>query len=79
MLAELIGNSRARLLVGLAEPASTTQLAHAFGLATGAVGDHLAVLLRAGLVQRARSGRSVLYRRTDFGEMMVSRLRGPAR
>jgi DNA-binding transcriptional ArsR family regulator len=44
--------------------ASTTQLARALGMATGAVGDHLGVLLRAGLLERARSGRSVLYRRT---------------
>ena len=54
-----------------ADPASTSQLARAFGMATGAVGDHLAVLHRARLVERARSGRSVLYRRTPLGDALV--------
>nr|WP_229834279.1 DUF5937 family protein [Dactylosporangium sucinum] len=70
-LADLIGKSRARLLVALETPASTTQLALGLGLATGAVGDHLAVLRRAGLVRAVRSGRSVLYRRTPLGDALV--------
>ncbi len=69
-LAELLGRSRARLLATLAEPASTTQLAATLRLAPGAVGDHLAVLRRAGLVSRARAGRSVLYRRTPLGDAL---------
>jgi DNA-binding transcriptional ArsR family regulator len=70
-VAALIGRSRAALLVALAEPASTTQLARGFGIATGAVGDHLKVLHDAGLVHRARSGRSVLYQRTPLGDALV--------
>jgi len=70
-LAALLGRSRALLLDTLAEPASTSQLARAFGMATGAVGDHLAVMHRAGLLERARSGRSVLYRRTALGDALV--------
>jgi len=70
-LADLLGRSRARLLTALAEPASTTQLAKSLGLAPGAVGDHLAVLRNAGLVSRARSGRSVLYRRTPLGDAVT--------
>ncbi|WP_221327735.1 helix-turn-helix transcriptional regulator [Actinoplanes sp. L3-i22] len=70
-LAGLLGRSRAQLLIGLGEPASTTHLAAVFTLATGAVGDHLAVLYRAGLVTRARSGRSVLYARTPLGDALV--------
>ena len=66
-LTRLLGRSRARLLVALAEPASTSQLAHAHGMTVGAVGNHLAVLRDAGLLDRARAGRSVLYRRTPLG------------
>jgi DNA-binding transcriptional ArsR family regulator len=71
-LGELIGRSRARLLRALADTASTTQLAHELDLAPGAVGDHLAVLLRAGLVDRTRAGRSVLYRRTPLGDALAT-------
>ncbi|GAB1514872.1 ArsR/SmtB family transcription factor [Actinophytocola sp. KF-1] len=70
-LASLLGRSRARLLVMLTDPASTTQLATSLGMATGAVGDHLAVLRNAGLVTRARSGRSVLYRRSPLGDALA--------
>jgi DNA-binding transcriptional ArsR family regulator len=70
-LGDLLGASRARLLLALAEPASTSQLARSLGLAVGAVGDHLAVLHRAGLLSRARAGRSVLYRRTPLGDALV--------
>jgi len=70
-LASLLGRSRARLLVALSDPASTTQLATSLSMATGAVGDHLAVLRNAGLVARARSGRSVLYRRTPLGDALT--------
>ncbi len=72
-LADLIGRTRARLLLALASPASTTQLARVCGLAVGAVGDHLRVMLRAGLLRTARSGRSVIYSRTPFGDTMVAR------
>lgn len=70
-LTNLIGRSRARLLHALDDPASTTQLARTLGLAPGAVGDHLAVLLRSGLLDRSRSGRSVLYRRTPLGDALA--------
>jgi DNA-binding transcriptional ArsR family regulator len=70
-LSALLGRSRALLLVTLADPASTSQLARALGMATGAVGDHLAVLHRSRLVERARSGRSVLYRRTPLGDALA--------
>ncbi|MEU8819544.1 DUF5937 family protein [Actinoplanes sp. NPDC048796] len=70
-LAALIGRSRALLLVTLAEPASTSQLARAYGMTIGAVGDHLKVLHQAGLVERARDGRSVLYTRTALGDALA--------
>jgi len=71
-LGELLGRSRARLLLALDEPASTTQLAGRLALAVGAVGDHLAVLRRCGLVRSARAGRSVLYRRTPLGDALAA-------
>ena len=70
-LAALLGRTRAALLAALAEPASTTQLARGNAMTVGAVGDHLAVLLTAGLVDRARHGRSVLYRRTPLGDALA--------
>ncbi|MGW7260192.1 DUF5937 family protein [Streptomyces sp. NPDC054834] len=71
-LAALLGRSRARLLAELGVPASTSQLARSLAMAPGAVGDHLTVLRTAGLLVRARSGRSVLYRRTALGDALVA-------
>ena len=63
-LARLIGANRARLLAALDDPRSTTHLAALSGLPIGAVGNHLKVMLEAGLVLRRRAGREVLYWRT---------------
>ncbi|GLY19542.1 transcriptional regulator [Kineosporia sp. NBRC 101677] len=71
-LAPLIGPTRARLLQLLGDPGSTTQLADVLRLSLGATGDHLKVLLDAGLLTRERVGRSVLYRRTDLGDRLAA-------
>lgn len=70
-LRELIGRTRAQILMALASPASTTQLARSLSLATGSTNDHLRALQRAGLLESARDGRSVLYQRTPLGDMLA--------
>jgi DNA-binding transcriptional ArsR family regulator len=63
---------RAALLRLLDQPLGTTHLAAACGLPVGAVGNHLRVLLDAGVVARRRSGRNVLYWRTALGEALIA-------
>ncbi|AJT61888.1 ArsR/SmtB family transcription factor [Streptomyces chattanoogensis] len=70
-LRALLGPVRARVLVLLDDPKSTTHLVALTGHGLGSVGRHLKVLLDARLVQRRRVGRSVLYCRTEVGEALV--------
>ena len=70
--ARLLGDNRSRLLAALDAPASTTGLVAVTGLGLGSVGGHLRVLLDAGLVQRRRSGREVLYWRTALGDALAA-------
>ena len=66
-LARLLGQTRARLLESLAEPASTHTLAGRHGLAPSTVSEHLAALYQARLVTRRRHRHAVLYQRTPLG------------
>jgi Predicted transcriptional regulators len=68
----LIGTNRARLLGALDVPQTTSALAATRGLPIGAVGNHLRVLLDAGLVAKRRSGREVLYWRTALGDELLA-------
>lgn len=82
-LRALLGPQRAKTLILVGTPMSTTQLVALTGLALGSVGRHLKVLLDAGLVRRRRAGRSVLYYRTAAGDQLIEaarhgRPRGPA-
>ncbi|WP_318198105.1 winged helix-turn-helix domain-containing protein [Streptomyces sp. MCL20-2] len=70
-LGALIGPARAVVLSLLASPLSTTQLVALTGQGLGSVGRHLRILLDAGLVRRRRAGRSVLYFRTEAGDILV--------
>lgn len=70
-LGRLLGPARAGVLVLLGTPMSTTQLVALTGQGLGSVGRHLTVLHDARLVRRRRSGRSVLYYRTQTGDALV--------
>jgi DNA-binding transcriptional ArsR family regulator len=63
----LLGAPRARLLEALCSPATTTALARRLGVTPSAVSQHLTVLHRGGLVDRRRSGRTVLYQTSELG------------
>jgi len=71
-LDRLVGGNRAALLRLLDSPMSTSGLAAQADLPLGSVGNHLAVLLRAGAVLRRRSGRKVLYWRSTLGDGLVA-------
>jgi DNA-binding transcriptional ArsR family regulator len=77
-LRRLLGATRADILRLLDQPASTTQLVAATGLALGTVGTHLRVLLDARLVDRHRSGATVLYFRTPGGQQLLDQATVPA-
>jgi DNA-binding transcriptional ArsR family regulator len=70
-LAALLGRTRAAILVALAVPQSTTELARKLGQSPPAVSQHLTVLRRSGMVASLRTGRSVLYRRTALATSVV--------
>jgi DNA-binding transcriptional ArsR family regulator len=70
-LGRLLGETRARILTMLDEPASTTSLARGLGLSPANVSVHLAALRDAGLAVAARRGREVRYARTDLGSSLV--------
>lgn len=70
-LVQLLGRNRARILVEAANPVSTTVLVATTGLSLAAVSDHLRILTDAGLLERRRSGRSVLYWQSDTGRRVA--------
>jgi len=70
-LVALLGHRRARVLLDLDAPRSTSDLAHRLGLSSPSVSQHLSVLRGAGLVHASRLGRSVLYARTERGDVLV--------
>jgi DNA-binding transcriptional ArsR family regulator len=73
-LRRLLGPTRAEILLLIGNPITTTQLVAVTGLALGTVGDHLRVLLDAGLAERQRSGAHVLYHRTPVGQQLIGHL-----
>ncbi|MGD6743248.1 DUF5937 family protein [Streptomyces sp. BH106] len=71
-LANLLGRGRADVLCALAEPASTSALAHRLGRAPSSVSAHLAALRAAGLLSSRRHGHQVLYAQTPLGGALVT-------
>ena len=71
-LESLLGEPRARLLEALCSPATTIALARRLGVTPSAVSQHLAVLHRGGLVDRQRSGRTVLYQTSELGLALLA-------
>jgi DNA-binding transcriptional ArsR family regulator len=70
-LQELLGKTRADVLMALESPMTTAQLAGRFTLTAGAVSQHLGALKRAGTVETHRQGRSAFHRLTPAGESLV--------
>ncbi|MGR6322631.1 ArsR family transcriptional regulator [Micromonospora soli] len=75
-LARVVGSGRAALLQLLDLAATTTDLARRTGMSGGNVSQHLSALHAAGLVQRSRQGRHVLYRNTEAATVLVRASRG---
>lgn len=70
-LADLLGATRAGILLSAAEPRSTSRIAADAGLAISTASHHLAVLRASGLTSSERAGAAVLHRRTPLGEALV--------
>jgi DNA-binding transcriptional ArsR family regulator len=73
-LGELIGGSRAGLLLRLVAPMTTSEVARRAGLTAGAASQHLTALAAAGLLQRTRVGRRVYYQRSARCERVLAAL-----
>jgi DNA-binding transcriptional ArsR family regulator len=71
-LGALLGGRRAEIIVALAQPATTHDLAARLSASRAGVNEHLQVLRRAGLVVARREGRAVRYRRTAAGDAVVA-------
>ncbi|NUO55764.1 MAG: winged helix-turn-helix transcriptional regulator [Hamadaea sp.] len=71
-LAAVIGRSRAQLLVELAAPLSTTDLARRTGMSAGGVSQHLSALRAAGLITAHRAGHAVLNMRTPAADTLLA-------
>lgn len=70
-VADLIGDTRAALLVALTDPRSTSELSGELHWTEPTVSYHLKILLMSGLVDRNRRGRRVMYHRTALGSSLL--------
>jgi DNA-binding transcriptional ArsR family regulator len=70
-LSELLGPTRAGILLALADLCDTPTLARRLGVTPGAVSQHLSVLRRAGLVRTQKAGRSAVHLRTPRADVLL--------
>lgn len=70
-LAALVGAARARILRLLARPRTTLELATALRASPATVSGHLSRLRVAGVVDRLRAGRRVIYSLSERGHAIV--------
>jgi DNA-binding transcriptional ArsR family regulator len=70
-LGGVLGTARARLIIELQAPATTTELAQRLEVSTATISGHLSALLAAGLVTRSRHGRTVLYLDTTVASALL--------
>lgn len=70
-LRRLIGAAKADLLMALSEPSAVSELAALLCVSPSAISQSLKVLSANGIVDSARYGRRVLYRRTAIGDALV--------
>jgi hypothetical protein len=72
VLGTLLGQGRAKVLLALAEPLSTSETALACDLVPSTASHHLHVLRAAGLIDSQRTGRLVLHARTPMGDALLA-------
>lgn len=70
---ELLGHTRATLLAALDRPRTTAELGRSQALTASTVSYHLGILHRSGLVSRRRTGRRVVYARTELAAALMRR------
>lgn len=71
-LAALLGTGRAKVLLSLDLPRSTTDVATVCGLALSTASHHLAILRAARLVDAHRAGPTVVHSRTPLADSLIS-------
>jgi DNA-binding transcriptional ArsR family regulator len=70
-LTALLGQARARLVLELQQPLSTTECAALTGIAISTAYHHLRILEASGLIDSRRDGVRVLHVRTPLGEALA--------
>jgi DNA-binding transcriptional ArsR family regulator len=72
-LADLLGQTRAAVLVALAGGSTTGELARKLRISPAGASQHATVLRRAGLILSTRRGNSVLHTLTPLGSALLNR------